>query len=358
MQSLPDLTENDSKNLEANMFFLLKWAIRKMGHMLSINNPTKRMIVAWLILVSFFMRANAPTIHANLYKNSSNTPDIVIRWQYQYFCDHVYDSQDSHYWPTPEHKLVKFNPKKVKPGDTIFIRKISRFFKEMHPKIEHPYIVVSAGDSQDQIIDDYEGYLNEDKVIAWFGVHPNKMAMKHPKFHPLPLGIMQDHDFYDEQEDLNNEFRELREEAEKKYLIYMNFSPGYADRKQVRELFLNKPYCKTTDEALGYSSYLEEMAECYFALSPEGTGPDCYRTYEALLVGSIPIVKSSQLDTLFEDLPVLIIDTWEQAANEKFLKEAYKKITSKKYNIEKLYTHYWTSQIQKLQQEFRKNTAK
>ena len=357
MLSLADLTQNESKNLEARMFFLLTWAITKMGYSVTSNNPIKSMIVAWFIVISFFMSTGAQTTNDILYTSPSSTSDFVIRWQYQYFCDHVYDSQDSHFWPTPKDKLVKFNPKNVKPGDTIFIRKASRFFKEMHPKIEHPYIVVSAGDSQDQMIDEYKGYLNEDKVIAWFGVHPNKMAMTHPKFHPLPLGIMQDHDFYDEQEELNDEFRELREEVEKKHLVYMNFSTGYGDRKHVRELFLNKPYCKTTDNGIAYSSYLEEMAECYFALSPEGTGPDCYRTYEALLVGSIPIVKRSQFDVLFEDLPVLIIDTWEQAANETFLKEALKKITSKKYTIEKLYTHYWTSKIQELQQKFRKNNA-
>ena len=45
------------------------------------------------------------------------------------------------------------------------------------------------------------------------------------------------------------------------------------------------------------------MAKAKFALSPGGTGPDTYRTWEALLVGTIPIVKTSQLDNLYSDLP-------------------------------------------------------
>ena len=85
------------------------------------------------------------------------------------------------------------------------------------------------------------------------------------------------------------------------------------------------------------------MAHYKFALSPRGWGPDCYRTWEALLVGTIPIVRRCQfdmylvrsddvvdsgmkctitspaggeLDKLYQDLPVLIIDNWEELTDE------------------------------------------
>jgi len=52
------------------------------------------------------------------------------------------------------------------------------------------------------------------------------------------------------------------------------------------------------------------MTEFAFVLSPFGNGMDCHRTWEALLCGCIPIVRSSVFNELFEGLPVLIVEKW------------------------------------------------
>ena len=52
------------------------------------------------------------------------------------------------------------------------------------------------------------------------------------------------------------------------------------------------------------------MTEFAFVLSPFGNGMDCHRTWEALLCGCIPIVRSSVFNELFEGLPVLIVENW------------------------------------------------
>lgn len=289
-----------------------------------------------------------------LYYGSCEEPNFVMRWQYQHFCDHVYDPRtDIWRWPTDEEHGVTFDPNDVKPGDTIFIRMFPQFFKEMHPKIKHPYIVVSAGECLDQMMDEYKEYLDEDKVIAWFGVHPNKMAMRHPKFRPLPLGVIQDPYHYDRRGRLNKYFKELRTTTEKEYLVYMNFAcqDTKPERQRLRKRFLHEPYCKHA-EKIEFKEYLKQMAQSCFTLSPKGLGPDCYRTWEAMLVGSIPVVKRSCLDPMYEGLPVLIVDSWDQVTEE-FLKEAYKKMTSKKYDIKRLYATYWTDQIKEEQRRFR-----
>ena len=41
-------------------------------------------------------------------------------------------------------------------------------------------------------------------------------------------------------------------------------------------------------------------------------GLDAHRTWEALLVGTIPIVRSSKLNPLYERLPVIIVNRWEE----------------------------------------------
>lgn len=45
-------------------------------------------------------------------------------------------------------------------------------------------------------------------------------------------------------------------------------------------------------------------------ISPHGHGLDCHRTYEALCLGCIPIVKTSPLDGLYRNMPILIVTSW------------------------------------------------
>lgn len=54
----------------------------------------------------------------------------------------------------------------------------------------------------------------------------------------------------------------------------------------------------------------KNMTEYAFVLSPFGNGMDCHRTWEGLLCGCIPIVRSSVFDEMFEGLPVLIVNNW------------------------------------------------
>lgn len=62
-------------------------------------------------------------------------------------------------------------------------------------------------------------------------------------------------------------------------------------------------------------------------------------------MGTIPIVQHSYLDYLYDGLPVLLIDSWQEVTEE-FLHQKYAEMTGKKYNPEKLYMEYWIKYIQ------------
>ncbi len=49
-----------------------------------------------------------------------------------------------------------------------------------------------------------------------------------------------------------------------------------------------------------------------FEVSPHGNGLDCLRTWESLVLGNIVIVKRSSLDPLYEGLPVVILEDWDE----------------------------------------------
>lgn len=54
------------------------------------------------------------------------------------------------------------------------------------------------------------------------------------------------------------------------------------------------------------------MSQYAFCASPHGHGLDCHRTWEALALGCIPIVKSSALDDLYAQFPVWIVNDWSE----------------------------------------------
>ena len=277
--------------------------------------------------------------------------NFVIRWGFQHHCNFVFDPRtDQYVWPTKSDGGVTFDPSKVRPGDIILVRDAPLFFKKMHPKIQHPYIIVTHGEHLDKMSKAHESFLEEEKVIAWFGIHASK-KIKHPKFFQIPIGVIQQPANYKKKGSLNELFTKLRKTSEHKYMLYMNFADvNKPERKKVREMFSHKHYCKR-GQRQPFNSYLKEMAQCKFTLSPKGLGPDCYRTWESLLCGSIPIVRTCQLDPLYEGLPVLIVDSWEEI-NEDYLERKYREIMSRKYDIRPLYMEYWVAKINAVKEQF------
>ena len=90
------------------------------------------------------------------------------------------------------------------------------------------------------------------------------------------------------------------------------------------------------------------MTNFRFVASPRGSGIDCYRNYETLLMGAFPIVMSSSLDSVFRNLPVLIIKRWEDVT-PKLLDQKYEEFKDGaiggSYDYRSLYLHHWNETI-------------
>ncbi len=86
------------------------------------------------------------------------------------------------------------------------------------------------------------------------------------------------------------------------------------------------------------------MAKYRYVLSPFGNGLDCHRTWETLLVGAIPVVKTSTLDAMYEGLPVIIVDDWSQVSPD-FLEQKYQELQTRKMKKEKMFMPYWLDLI-------------
>ena len=84
------------------------------------------------------------------------------------------------------------------------------------------------------------------------------------------------------------------------------------------------------------------MSQFIFIICPFGGGLDTHRMWEALVLGCIPIIKTSGLDPLFEDLNVCIVQSWEQV-NKEFLSQYLSNM--KPRDRKKLTLEYWVEYI-------------
>jgi len=262
---------------------------------------------------------------------------------FRQFSDHVLDYDST------------FDPNLVQKGDLIYVQAefFEQFFAYYHPAIKNKYILINQeGDLPAP--GNYKHYLDDDKLYAWFARNAD---CTHPKLHPIPIGIANQIYAHGNITTVAQAINDFKNRSVKKQLLYLNFGMTHPERRSLYALFSKKPFCTVIPPMhdqwnAGKHPYehLADLAHHMFVLSPQGNGLDCHRTWEAMLMGCIPIVRTSILDPLLEDLPVLIIEDWNQVT-EQFLYENYEKLQQKSYKLEKLYADYWLNLIKRCQEE-------
>lgn len=236
-----------------------------------------------------------------------------------------------------------FDPSKVNAGDIIFVKTdfIGEFFRNIHPRIPHPYVVITHN-SDYAAPGGYREYLDDPKILAWFA--QNAEGYKHKKLIPIPIGLENRYNSNGNPQvviDAINTFANCSKEI----TLYLNISiwTSYEERSLVYNMFCDAPYCYSSSRK-GYVDFLKDLSESMFVLCPRGNGLDCHRVWESLYMGAIPIVKSSAMDAAFEELPVLIINDWSEITEE-FLLKKYQEMSEKRYKMERIYMPYWKSYI-------------
>lgn len=105
---------------------------------------------------------------------------------------------------------------------------------------------------------------------------------------------------------------------------------------------------------LSKEQFMEAVASSKFVFCPSGLGWDCYRIWEVLLLGSIPIIEHSPghpkhgWDRTLDDLPVLWVVNFSEVTVE-LLEASYVKLVAKhgSYNFAKLTQKFWEDRIYK-----------
>jgi hypothetical protein len=263
------------------------------------------------------------------------------------------------YLPLEKIKTIK-NP-------TIYVcsSAILHFINTMLPLIDFSFILVS-GDCDETIpqeiltSNDFNKLLNEQRLIHWFC---QNMTIDHYKITRMPIGL----DYHtlttiplwgpisscEHQEKMllmiknkSVPFWNRNIKCYANFHFTMNTKLGY-DRKDAFKK-INKDLVYYEENKVTRLITWNKQKDYAFVICPHGGGLDCHRNWEALCLGCIPIVKTSSLDNLYKDLPVLIVKDWEIITNE-LLNETISifktKFDTNEFKIEKLTLSYWLKLI-------------
>jgi len=281
----------------------------------------------------------------------------------------------THKSPFPMPDSDHLNPdwySNVEPNSILNVcpQALPRFVREILPIISVPFKLLT-NNSDSTIPDDFQSeadvLLTHPLLQTWFA---QNCVSNHPKLIRIPIGLdyhslrpspnerkrfvwqpKQTHLWGTKKHPIEQEWEllQLKQNSkpfyERQIQAYANFHftmwtrYGKADRADALEilpknLVFYEPNRATRDVCW------KHMVGCAFVVSPRGNGLDCHRTWEALALGCIPIVKTSGLDPLFDDLPVWIVQDWRDVT-EDAMKQRLDEFKTKSFKYEKLTLAYW-----------------
>ncbi|MDC0476060.1 glycosyltransferase family 47 protein, partial [Acidimicrobiia bacterium] len=146
----------------------------------------------------------------------------------------------------------------------------------------------------------------------------------------------------------NNNKLKISTYQKDKLTVYLNFNvtTNYLERQWIKDFFDNKKWVEIEDNLIEIEEYRKKVIDSTFVMCPPGNGTETHRMWEALFLGSIPIVKNHITYKNIQDLPVFFVDDFKEVSEDslnKFLKSLTKKPD---LNLDKLSILYWHQEIQ------------
>lgn len=255
--------------------------------------------------------------------------------------------------------LDDINFKNIKDNDLVYIKTdyLLGFYNNLNKLSKKIMLVCGCSDYTipNDIIQNsfFENLINNEYIIH---IYAQNCIYSHPKITNLPIGLdyhtMSKNKIYwgmiktpiEQENELLEIIKKTKPFYKRELKIYSNchFSvyPKFEnDRKNALSKIPKNLLFLETSQLERIKSWNNQI-NYTFVLSPHGNGLDCHRTWEALILGCIPIVKTSKVDKLYENLPVLIVNEWSDVNNDLLINtvNTFKQIN---FNYKKLKLQYW-----------------
>ena len=191
--------------------------------------------------------------------------------------------------------------------------RLDEFFHADEPRRSY---VLFSGNSDYPIGARHKGYLRRRRLRAWFATNVELDARK---LHPMPIGVANPHWPHGDTAALK---RVQQARLSKSRLFDASFS--LETNPKERRYCIEQTGLSVTPPR-PFEEYLRGVSAAYFCISPPGNGLDCHRTWEALYVGTVPIVTRSLLTDRHPDLPLIVLDDWAEFRTIEFTPELYER---------------------------------
>lgn len=183
----------------------------------------------------------------------------------------------------------------VQANDTIFVPKklLDSFVLQSLPNLTQPFVLLSGqdGNFRQKRMHKLKArlMLNHTLVLKWFMENPIPLLKKvsSDKIAPLPFGLQKFNYNPREKPSPADMFRKaflkhLKEPINKTRDIFYGYISPYTNPNRTKV---------PAGEKLPLDKYYDELAASRFVVSPAGDRMDCYRNYEALAFGAVPITE-------------------------------------------------------------------
>jgi hypothetical protein len=263
--------------------------------------------------------------------------------------------------PTPNSShpdIALFDYGNLRPGCSIYVCQdaLTLFSGSILDNIRVPFVLVS-GDSDLPLTKQLPGFekiVQNPHLLAWYA---QNLKAHSKKIHPLPIGL----DYHAVWERPGHFEPERISPADQEAMLRATLAASKPLKDRIPQAYCNwhfsmhgnRQECrsKVAAAACHYEPVpiprrqtWSTQAEFMFVLSPEGAGMDCHRTWEAILLGAIPIVNQNAITPLFKRLPVIVVENWAQVTPQ-FLEKSYRKIENRKFAFSSLFLRYWTDKF-------------
>ena len=226
--------------------------------------------------------------------------------------------------------------------------------------IKEPIILVTA-DGVRSVPSSYDkGLVNKllssPKIKRWLTQNYDR-TLEHYKLGYYPIGLdMHTTKFYpnnvktpDEKWQYYLKIRRKNSKNKKKNIFCdSHLSITNKRRKEMYDILKNNKLIDFLPKRISGGEIMEKYSSYRYVLSPVGNGLDCHRTWEIILLGSVPVLESSSLDDMFlnNNLPVMVVDDYSKLNNmshselDNWWKANEDKMSDKNI-LEKFEVEYW-----------------
>ena len=194
----------------------------------------------------------------------------------------------------------------------------------------------------------FEKIINCEKIKKWYTQNYDRTIL-HEKLYPFPIGLPCVGVWYikNNKEQTFNYMLNVRDNIKKNEIlcdVHLNKNTSSERDKLKGKLSNCKHINKLNTREKSVKDFYDLASTYKFIISVKGLGIDCHRTWEALLLGAIVITNHTPLDILYTDLPVIIIDDWDELLDYNNLKKWENQVghlTNKENILEKMKIKYW-----------------